>query len=314
VILSITLNPSVDRSVFIEGLKVHDTNRVVRTETDAGGKGINLSRIVREMGAETRAAAFLGGGPGAFVESVLKTEGVPLSAIWVSSETRLNVSVEDGSGMPPTTFNERGPEISAVNLKAMLALCSELAPRARWACLGGSIPPGVPVSIYADLTEMFQSAGCLVVVDADGEAMKLALEAKPDLVKPNQDEAARLVGSPIDSLDQALDVAAQLGQLGVSYAMVSMGATGAVLVTENDRWIGHAPQMAARSTIGSGDSLIGGFLASLTLGRTVEESFQWGLACGSATATTSGSEIGRCPVIQDLFGQVRIERRDTFFG
>jgi 1-phosphofructokinase len=299
-ILTVTLNPSVDRAIYLTQLKLGDTNRIERTETDAGGKGINLSRVADELGARTLATGLLGGGPGAFIRGVLAREGVPHDFVPIRGETRLNISVEDSSEDPPTTFNERGPEISGPEWAALLAKCEELAPGVRWACLGGSVPPGLPADAYRTLGNLFKKSGARLLLDADGEPMRLGLESGPDLVKPNANEAERLLGYPVASDGDAVRAASDLRSRGIPTVLISRGRDGAVLQIGSEGWIGRSPQVEAKSSIGSGDSMLGGFLWALEEGLPPAECLRWGLAAGAATATTTGAEIGRQPVIERL--------------
>ncbi len=306
-ILTVTLNPSVDRAIYLTSLKIGDTNRVERTETDAGGKGINLSRVADELGARTLATGFLGGGPGALIRSVLAREGVPHDFIPIKGETRLNFSVEDQSESPPTTFNERGPEILPREWDLLLAKIDELAPQCRWACLGGSVPPGLPLDVYQTLSERINARGIRRLIDADGEPMVQGLKSKPDLIKPNAHEAERLLGYPVDTDDAARRAAQDLRDRGVSMVLLSRGEAGAVLATPQGTWMGRSPAVDARSSIGSGDSMLGAFLWAIEEGLPLDEGFRWGLAAGAATATTSGSEIGRQPMIERLLPLVQVE-------
>lgn len=307
-ILTVTLNPSVDRTLFVEKLTPFDTNRVVHAETDAGGKGVNLSRVVAELGGETLALGFLGGGPGAFVRSVLDVQGVHHGFIEVPGETRINVSVEEEDHQhPPTVFNERGPKIEPEHWEKLIEKCKATAPRATWACLGGSIPPGLPKDAFLTLGKLFKEAGCKLAIDADGEPMRIALQAKPDLIKPNMSEAERLLGHPLRTLAQTVDSVREFCRAGIEYPIISRGKAGAVLGTKERIYIAHSPEVRARSTIGSGDSMIAGFLWALTSGKSPAEAFAWANAAGAATATTNGAEIAQRPVILELLNQVRME-------
>lgn len=307
-ILTITLNPSVDRTVVLDGLDIHDTNRIVRTEIDAGGKGINLSRIAVRLGTRTVAAGFLGGDEGSYIRSRLDREGVSYRFVEIAGNTRVNINIEDGSELPPTTLNERGPTISPGEWHMLEDLVSLLAPKAQWVCVGGSIPPGLDSSVYSAIVDMAKGAGAKVCVDADGDSMKLALDRKPNLVKPNRDEAERLLGRPIQSLDEALWAAGQLVSMGIEYAMVSLGSDGAVLAFDSEVYSATPPDVEAVSTIGSGDSLIGGFLSGLTSGATVEDALKLGVAAGTATALSDGAEIGKAEDVYRLLPNVRCER------
>ncbi len=305
-IVSVTLNPTVDRTLFVDGLRVHDTNRTIRIETDAGGKGLNVSRIIRAVGGRTTAVAVLAGDTGAFIEGVLHRENVPLLAIRVPGETRMNVSIEDLSGQPPTTFNAPGALVSETAWHELLFDCENLAKSASWVCLSGSLPPGAPRDAYVQLLELFRAQGVSVCVDADGEPMLLALNAVPDFVKPNQSEVGRLLGRAVTDLEDALGAAQTLSDRGIRFAMVSMGALGAALVAEGKRFVAESPKIDPKSTIGSGDSTIGGFLASLERGESAGDALRWGCAAGAATALSDGTAIGTREDIERLFTNVLV--------
>ncbi len=299
-ILTVTLNPCIDRTIFVEKLLHGDTNRVLRTETDAGGKGLNLSRVAAELGGQTCALGFLGGGSGAFIRCVLDDQGVVHDFVDVAGDTRINVSIEEEIGGPPTTLNERGPEISSEAWEALLSKCQTWASKSVWACLGGSVPPGLGKDAYRTLGMLLKEAGCKLALDADGEVMKLGLEASPQFIKPNAHEAERLLGRPMDTEAACISGAVELQQRGIDFVVISRGADGAVLACSEGVWTAESPRVKAGSTIGSGDSLVAGFLWGLETGKTIEEAFRWGVACGAATATTSGAEIARKPVILQL--------------
>jgi len=307
-ILSVTLNPSVDRAIYLSEFKLGDTNRVLRTETDAGGKGINLSRVADELGASTLATGFIGGGAGAFVKSVLDREHISYDFVEIEGETRINFSVEDESDQPPTTFNERGPTIQPAEWEQLLEKCQRYGADAEWACVGGSVPPGLEPDVYARLIHLFREGPSKILLDADGEALKRGLEAGPDLIKPNVREAERLLGRELQSDDACVGAVRELLGRGIPEVILSRGEEGAVLGTREGIWLGFSPKVEVFSTIGSGDSMLGAYLWSTTNGGGPEEAFSWALAAGAATATSSGSEIARQPVIERLLPQTRVEK------
>ena len=313
-ILTVTLNPSVDHALFIDKLCVNDTNRVKRTERDAGGKGINVARVAAELGAEVCATGFLGGGPGAYIRSVLDKQGVKHDFVEVSGETRINFSVEDESGNPPTTFNEPGPTITPGNFQDLRAHVKRMARSASWVCVGGSLPPGVPHEALKILIEDCKSGTCSIVLDADGEPLKHGMKACPTFIKPNMKETGRLLGREIETTEDCLVAARELYQRLKDMnpprdpiVVVSRGENGAVMATDGKVFIGHTPQVVVNSTIGSGDSLIGGILWAMQTGKSMDEALRWGMAAGAATAMTDGSEIARKPVILELFPQAQVD-------
>lgn len=297
-ILSVTLNPCVDHTLFLTKLLVGDTNRVVRVESDAGGKGINLSRVAHELGGITLATGLVGGGNGAFIRHRLDAESVPHEFIEIANETRANTNIETEERGTPTTLNSPGPLIQVPEWDALVALVSARAAESSWVALGGSMPPGVPEDGMIQLAEKARAAGAKVLIDADGKLMQMAMDFRPDLIKPNRAEAERLIGAFDDPLDAAHRLRELLG--GDRAAMISLGAGGAVLATPEGVYVGESPTVEACSTIGSGDSLLGGFLARRQAGDPWPIAFQWGLAAGAATATTNGAEIARRSVVELL--------------
>ncbi len=310
-ILSVTPNPSIDHALFVESLQIGDTNRVVRVERDAGGKGINLSRVAAELGAKTIATGFLAGAAGSYVRSVLEVQRVLHDFVEVPGETRTNFSVEDNSKSAPTTFNEKGPTVTPADVDRLVAKVETLSRASAWVCIGGSLPPGAPVDLYAQLLKVAKAGGAKVLIDGDGPHQELGLQAGPDLIKPNHEEAGRLLGREIDTDDQAVDAAKELADLlggEDRIVVISRGKKGAVLAQGDHLLIGESPEVEVKSTIGSGDSMLGAMLWAIRSGKSIEEALQWGLAAGAATATTNGSEIGRRAVIEELFPQAKVYR------
>jgi 1-phosphofructokinase len=312
-ILSVTLNPAVDHVLFLDRMNLHDTNRVRRTERDAGGKGVNMSRVVAELGGRSVATGFLGGATGGYIRYVLDKQGVEHDFVETAEETRTNFSVEeDDVEAPPTTFNEPGPMISEAEYAELLERCRRIAPNAKWAAMGGSLPQGVPIDAYYTIGRIFEDAGCLVVLDADDEAQIEGMKARPHFIKPNENEAARLLGRPVETTEQAIEAARDLLEMLPDdphrLVVVSRGAKGAVMACADGIFNGKSPEIEPRSTIGSGDSMIGGMLWALGEGKSIPEALHWGLAAGAATATTDGSEIARRPVVELLYRHASVER------
>ena len=310
-LLTVTLNPSVDHALFIDRLQLGDTNRVQRVERDAGGKGVNLSRVFAELGGRTTATGFLGGGAGAYVRCILDKQGVIHDFVETKGETRVNFSVEDDSETPPTTFNERGPTVTDTEWKALLEKVEGNAAGCRWAAIGGSIPPGVPIDAFRTIGTMLEARGVQVLLDADGEPLMHGLAGGPDFLKPNVKEASRLLGRPVESDEETIAAAKELYERiggGDRIVAISRGEAGAALVCASGTYLGESPEVEAKSTIGAGDSFLGGMLWAMEEGKPMEEALRWGLAAGVATATTDGSEIARRAVIERLFPLATVRR------
>ena len=305
-ILSVTLNPSVDQTLYISGFKAHDTNRIERVEVDAGGKGVNLSRVAAELGASSAASGFIGGRTGDLVLEVLAKQGVIDEFVRSDNDTRTVWSIESGDG-PPTTFNESGAPVSKDAWEALCAKVSDTSASCAWVALGGSLPKGVPSDAYLQLAKIARSQGAKVLIDADGDALQKAMEFGPDLVKPNSPEAGRLlnrtVSTEAEAIQAAEDIRAMLTEAGNASAtvIVSRGAEGAVMASPTGVKSYRAFKVEVRSTIGSGDSMLGGFLAGRQRGLDDEACMRLALAAGAATAMSDGTQIGRRADIERIF-------------
>ena len=303
-LLTVTLNPCVDHLLLVEKLAVGDTNRVKRSEKDAGGKGLNTSRVYAHMRGVTIATGFLGGATSSFIRHVMKEENVLDGFVYVSGETRTNFSVEDESGNPPTTFNQRGPTISPGEWLALKEKVGMLAVKAEWVSFGGSLPPGVEINAFYELSLIAKEKGAKVVIDADGVVLSEGLKAMPDFIKPNTPEASRVLGRTLTTDEEVLAGAKELYDLiggGNRIVVISRGAKGAVMACEAGTFVGTSPSITPRSSIGSGDSMIAGMLWALGQGKPADEALRWGLAAGAATALTDGSAIGDKATIEQLF-------------
>lgn len=308
-ILSVTLNVSVDVTLYIEGLRPYETNRVQKSETDIGGKGVNLSRIVAELGGTSVATGFCGELAHPLFAQKFADQDVLDAFILTADPSRTNFSVEDGSGKPPTTLNAAGPTIRANEWAAFLDQFEHLLKDADWVTLGGSIPHGVEPTVYETLGSLARQQGRKFLLDADGDPLKHGLNASPHLIKPNLREAARLLERDLSHRDDVIRAAKDLRpkvdpECGM--VMISMGGDGAVLATQERLYFGESPAVEAISTIGCGDSMLGAFLGSLERGDDAAEALRWGLAAGAATAATDGSEIGRRPVIELLWPEAKV--------
>lgn len=309
-IATVTLNPALDKSIYVDKLRPNDTNRIAKIEIDAGGKGINASRVLKELGSDTLALGFLGGRTGRFIEHVLGEEGIPTDFVHVRAETRTNVSVQEASGAPPTTLNEPGPRVAKREFDELCVKVREAAGNSSMMILGGSLPPGAPEDAYRTLVEIVQDAGARAILDSDGEPMRLGMQAVPFMIKPNRAEAQRLVDVKVESLDDAVRALELLARTGIQIVVISMGARGAVARSAEGVWYAVPPKVEVVSTIGSGDSMLAGMAHILSRGGPLDEALKWGTAAGAATAMTDGTEICKRRQVLQLLEKVRVERLD----
>jgi len=307
-ISTVTLNPAVDKTVYVSKLTCNDTNRVLKVETDAGGKGINCSRMLRRLGAETLAVAFLGGRTGDFIRAVLDAEGVPHDCVPTSKPTRTCICVEDTTGMPPTTFNERGGPIDHSELVLLLEKAKDAARRSSFVVFGGSVPVGVNPDIYKVLIQIAANGGAKAVLDADGDAFMDGLRQKPFMIKPNRDEAEHLLGEVFESKADVARAALKLSEMGVELVVISLGKQGAIACYQGTVYDASAPEVKSVSTIGSGDSMIAGMLYALERNAGIEDALRLGCAAGAATAMSDGADIGEKTDVDALVSQVKVTK------
>lgn len=307
-ISTITLNPSIDRTVYVNKLVCNDTNRISKIEIDAGGKGINCARMLKELGAQTTALALLGGETGDYIRFVLERDGVCLESVATGKPTRTNICIEDLSGAPPTTLNERGGPVDHKELVQLFEKAKDLGRGSSFVVVGGSIPLGVNPDVHRVLVQIGMAGGAKVVLDADGEAFEEGLKAKPFMIKPNREEAERLLGKRFESKTDVARAALELSKRGIELVIISLGKQGAMACYDGAICDAIAPEVQPHSTIGSGDSLIAGVIYGLEQGLSIEKSLALGCAAGAATALSDGTCIGNKADVDRLLGDVKVTR------
>jgi 1-phosphofructokinase family hexose kinase len=307
-IATVTLNPAFDKTVYVDSLLPHDANRIVKIELDAGGKGVNASRVLKELGSETVALGFVGGSTGSFIEHVLRDEGVPTDFVRIMGHTRTNICIQDADGSPPTMLNEPGPPASKEAIHKLKEKVKEAAAKSYAVIFGGSIVPGIDKDIYHELIHVVDAEGALAILDADGAPLIEGCAAIPFMIKPNVDEAGRLVGAKLQSETDVVAAARQLCDRGVRLVIISMGKNGAIAATADECWRALPPKVDVVSTIGSGDSMVAGIVHTLAKGDSLDQALRLGSAAGAATAMTNGAEIGKRDSILKLLGEVVVQR------
>lgn len=292
-IVTLTPNPSIDRTVGFRELRRGSVNRASSSRVDAGGKGVNVSRALTAQGAGTIAVLPEGGPEGSLMATLLDDAGVTRRGVPISESVRLNVTAVEPDGTT-TKLNEPGPHLDEGQVRALLAAVAtsvEGAPGGAWVVGCGSLPPGAPVDLYARLVRSARDAGALVAVDTSGAPLRPAVEAGPDLVKPNRLELEELVGADLRTLGAVIDAARDLVTGGVGTVVVSLGRDGAVVVDAESATHAVATIGTPRSTVGAGDCLLAGLLHDLSAGRTAAEALRTGVLWGAAAVTLPGSRV-----------------------
>jgi 1-phosphofructokinase family hexose kinase len=307
-IATVTLNPSLDEWVTLPALRLGRLNRASRVERYPGGKGINVSRVVHELGGRTVAFALAGGEDGAILSHRMHGLRIQHEFVTVAGSTRNNYKILTAGGVL-TEINTAGPHAPASALRALRRRLLR-RPLPRCVVLSGSLPPGVPASIYRDVIRSFRRLSVPAVLDASGAALRLGLSARPWLIKPNREEAEELLGRRLSTMDAVVDAVRALLRRGPHAAILSLGKAGAVLgaLAPDGVWLARPPAVTVRSAVGAGDSLVGGVVTAWRRGATLLDAFRWGMACGSASAMTPGTELCRRRDVERLLPRVTIRR------
>jgi 1-phosphofructokinase len=301
-IVTVTPNPSIDRTVTLPGTLTRGAVHRVSSVTDEpGGKGVNVARALGLAGLD--ALAVLPAADGDPILSALRAAGVPFATVPIQAAVRTNLAVTERDGTT-TKLNEPGAPLGAEALAALAGTVVEAARRAEWIVLSGSLPPGAPDTWYADVVAQLAGQNCLVAVDtSDAPLAALAAafgQAAPDIIKPNADELAGLTGTSAQALEDAaaqgnpmpvIAAARQLLGRGARSILVTLGAAGAVLVEPSGSWLAAPPPITPRSTVGAGDSALAGYVRAALSGADAPERLRMAVAYGSAAASLPGSAL-----------------------
>jgi 1-phosphofructokinase len=284
-IVTVTPNPSLDRTYEVPSLDRGEVLRAVTDRVDPGGKGVNVSRAVAAAGHRTLAVLPLGGAEGALLARLLVDNGIEAAGVTIHGRTRINVSIAEPDGTL-TKVNAAGPQLTHAESEALLDTVRSRSTHADWVACCGSLPRGLAPEWYADLVGRAHQAGARVALDTSGPSLLAALRKRPDVVKPNAEELAEAVGRPIATIGDAVKAAAELRTLGARAVLATLGADGQLLVDDSGAYYGHAEVTSLSSNVGAGDASLAGFLA---VGGTGRAALASALAHGAAAVQLPGS-------------------------
>lgn len=291
-IITLTPNPSIDRTLEVPSLEVGQVHRATRQHQEPSGKGVNVTRALTANKVASLAVLPCGGREGDELTALLDDEGVRYETVPITGSVRVNVSLTEPSGRV-TKVNTPGPVLTAGDLQRLTARALETARPGDWVVCSGSLPPGVPPGYYARVCEEAHRAALRFALDTSGEALTSGLAAGPDVVKPNVEELAEVTGRQVKTLDDAVIGARDLLGRGAGSVLASLAADGALLVTGDAAWHARAVAPTVRSTVGAGDALLAGFLAAGGAGTAaLGEAVIW------ATAAV-GVEGSHVPLIEE---------------
>lgn len=309
-IITVTMNPAIDKTVEINCLQQGGLNRISKVEYDAGGKGINVSKTICELGGKSIATGFLAGNAGQTIKNVLDEKGIQNDFVWINGETRTNTKVFEENGMV-TELNEPGAVPSAQELKELMDKLEGYAEDDTLFVLAGSIPNGMNKDIYADITNLVHKKGAKVLLDADGELFRNGLKAVPDIIKPNRLELEEYARFDYKASEQKIaNIARRLIKEGIGTVAVSMGKCGAMLLKKDYEAKAQALSVKAHSTVGAGDAMVAALSFAYENGMDNDETLKLGIATSAGAVTTIGTKPPEKELVMKLKEDVILEPID----
>ena len=311
-VLTLTLNPALDHTIAVSGLKLGEVNRALNMQADVGGKGINVASCLADFGVPTAVSGLLGRDNAAQFEALFAAKQIDNRFHYLDGLTRINTKLVDRASGDTTDVNMPGPSLSAEGIAQATAhfeACLDaLLPQAGWVVLAGSLPPGWPADIYARLIGTVRQRGGRVLLDASGAALSAAIAAGPDIAKPNRDELAELVGHALQDLDAV--VAAGRSLLDKTPALrtlvVSRGGDGALFVNRDEAQLAHPAEIEPLSTVGAGDAMVAGILAATLERASLRRAAQLATAFSASKLARLGPHLPAPDEVRALAERIRI--------
>lgn len=309
-ILTVTLNAAIDRTVAVPSFRQGHRHRAVEASTVAGGKGVNVARALKLLDRPVIATGLAGGPTGARLMERLAEESILTDFTWIAGESRTNLAVIDPTSGEQTEINERGPDVSSEELERFLEKLLYLARGARICAIAGSLPPSVPPAFSARVVEELKALGVETIVDTEGEPLLASLRADPAAVTPNGREAEAAVGHEFNDREDALLGLRSLVELGASDAVITRpeGCLASLLDSDHQRHAYEviAPELEPVATVGSGDAFLAGYVAARYEGRSAEECLAYGVACGAESTQHFGAGTVERRGVERLLGEVEV--------
>jgi 6-phosphofructokinase 2 len=304
-IYTVTLNPALDRTVLVTQLVEDDTTRILSETLYAGGKGIDVSRVIKELGGQSIAMGLVGGYDGLNLEGLLINAGVTTDFTKISGETRTNIILKEKSSGRQFVISAAGPEVTPTEIGQFYQHVAQTRPMG-YLILSGSLPRAVTSNLYGQLILAAREKGSFVVLDTDGSALRESANYQPTCIKPNQFELSRLVGRDLANEKEIITACEEIHRLGIPHVLVSRGKDGLILSTEEQKVKAVPPQVEVDSTVGAGDSAVAGFVLAHSQGKDLTECLQLACAAGTATAQTPGTELCHRADVEKILPLVQI--------
>lgn len=309
-ITTVTLNAAIDKTYYLRNFPLGKVSRIDSMLSLPGGKGINVARVIRQLGGESFATGYIGGYNGMFIERELAKQGIPYDFVKVSGESRICLNIIQTDEKSSTELLEPGPTITSEEVETMKRKVCELARRSRIVAFSGSIPTGIPNNIYADLIEVVKAEGAMSFLDTSGDAFLQGVLAKPYFIKPNEDEIQKILGKPVKRESDLFESIRNLMRQGIACVAVSLGAVGAVAGFDGLLYRIKPPAIEILNTVGCGDAFVAGMAVAMAENKPIEECLRLATASGTANALTVEGGNVRSEDVGMLLEQVEIVRID----
>ncbi len=304
-IYTVTLNPALDRLIVVEQLIADETIRVLSETPYAAGKGIDASRVIRRLGGQSVALGFVGGYDGLKLEGLLINAGVMADFTKISGETRTNIILHEQKTDQHYVISAQGPKISSNEISHFYHNVKKIQDMT-YMILSGSLPRGVTPNLYGQLILAGKKQGVFIVLDTDGDALRESIEYQPTCIKPNVSELSRLAGRRLHTESEILTYCRTIHQKGIKYFLLSRGKDGLILSSHQIKMKATVPALDVLSTVGAGDSVVGGFVLAHSQGKDLPDCVRLAAAAGTATARTPGTEVCHLKDVEAILPKIRI--------
>jgi 1-phosphofructokinase len=302
------MNPAVDKTIVISDFRLNHVNRIESIQLDAAGKGINVSKSIKKLGGRTKTFAFLGGENGKYIEDTLEAERISIIPVYVPHNTRVNTKVVDYKNQTFTDINEPGGHVGDVALNKFKSILRQYVTSQSVVVFTGSVPKGVPSTIYKELIENYNAIGAITVLDADGDLLSEGIKACPKVVKPNIHELEKYLRRSLNTDEDIIHAGKDLVKAGIEIVVISLGEKGAVLITEDLVYKAEGLEVDVKSTVGAGDSMLAGLCYGLNKNIPLEKTMALAIATSAANVMTEGSQPAEFDMIQKLVKKVIIKK------
>lgn len=306
-IVTVTLNPSIDKTVIARSFEIGKTNRGEVVRLDAGGKGINVAKALRLWGSSVFALGLLARGGGQFILDAISAQGIPADFVRVPGDTRVCMKIHDTASGAETELNELGAPLTPAGLNGLRRKIEHYAPQSEVMIFSGSLPPGAPAGTFMDLIRVAAECGAKCFLDTSGPALKSGLAGGPYLVKPNRAEAADLLARPLRTRLELIEAAHEIMHMGTKQVLISLGPEGALGVAGTEAVFAVPPDIQFRSSTGAGDAMVAAMAIAVVERMPFRQALRLAVAAGAATAAQEGTQMAQLSAVKDLIPKVTLK-------